>query len=69
MPKIDWNQIIYPAVNNILIPELLNFILHFRNKNGVDPTEEQVKEALAMNVATGLSMWDAWFNQYGGPVV
>jgi hypothetical protein len=64
MQTIDWNQIILPVVNNVLIPELLAFITKFRNQNGVDPTIEQTREALALNVTEGLSMWDAWFQAH-----
>jgi hypothetical protein len=61
---VDWNKVILPIIQQIVIPEIFQFIKRFRDKNGVDPTEEEVKRALEMNVTEGLTIWEAWFNAH-----
>jgi hypothetical protein len=64
MAKIDWNTVIIPVIQNIVIPEIVAFIKWYRDKTGGNPTDEQVKEALHLSVVTGLSMWEAWDNEH-----
>lgn len=59
--NINWNDIIMPVLNDLLIPEILNFIKNYAaSNNGALPTEAELKEALTVSVKEGLSIWDAW---------
>jgi hypothetical protein len=63
--KVDWNSIIIPVIQGIIVPEIVAFVKWYRDKTGNNPTDEQVKEALNLSVTSGLSMWDAWFAEHG----
>lgn len=58
---IDWKAVFLPVIQEIVVPEIVAFIKKYRDQVGHDPTEEEVKEALALNTEAGISMWDAWF--------